>query len=54
MSRRWQRRGARSTGNLISMGFAPGLAALRALVAAKLRREPKRDGAQPDVEALIA
>ena len=28
------------------MSFAPRLAALRALVAAKLRREPKRDGAQ--------
>src|SRR6266478_4224971 len=46
MSRRWQRRGARSTGNLSSMSFATRLAALRALVAAKLRREPKRDGAQ--------
>jgi hypothetical protein len=34
------------------MSFAPSLAALRALVAAKPRREPKR--AQPDVEALIA
>jgi hypothetical protein len=36
------------------MSFAPSLAALRALVAAKPRREPKRNGAQPDVEALIA
>jgi len=30
------------------------LAELCALVAAKPRREPKRKGAQPDVEALIA
>jgi hypothetical protein len=30
------------------------IAELHALVAAKPRREPKREGAQPDVEALIA
>jgi hypothetical protein len=37
------------------MTFAPSRAALRALVAAMPRREPKRrNGAQPDVEALIA
>jgi hypothetical protein len=36
------------------MSFAPSLAALRAFVAAKPGREPKRDDAQPDVEVLIA
>jgi hypothetical protein len=36
------------------MSIAPKIAELRLLVAAKPRREPKRKGAQPDVEALIA
>jgi hypothetical protein len=54
MPRRWQRRGARSTGNLSLNELRAELAELRALVAARRRRE--RDGAaeaKPDVEALI-